>query len=583
MSKKSTGEQKIREIRKTQKNGTVYVYSRKYHYDPEKKNTVCDGDTLLYKIVDGVRMDTRHRQKNVHKDSQEDDASGDVYAVRKRTGSAEILDFIGRKSGIDQALYEIADIGTAQKILSIARYFVSTNGHTLPGITEWQYTHQLPYEDGLTEDVYGELFRSVGQDFGLVQNYFRSRIAWCGKDLLIAFDSTTESTYSDRQDNARYGFNKANDGLKTIKYLVLYSIQDSQPVAYAREPGNLPDVTSVANAIRQMKVLGARAAEVVTDNGYYSEENMAEFLHEKIAFITLVKTGLKWVRNEIDAHYTEFGRPSTYCSDDQVVSGITVRARKRFRYTCRRSDRRTGVVKGEPVAFEKTVYLHIYRDESKALGVSREFRKEIASLMEQINNGLDTEILSGAGQKKVAACLVIHKKRGGGVVAELNDEGIEEYCKYDGFMALVSSREKDAGECLRKYRLREHIEDSMEIKKDRCDGSKPRSWHDGTYNGKLFAQFVAMGYYDFLYGELRRIRQEVDTALLTPGAIDSQELPVWRSLKTWLHKMSLERILAWFDVYETCNVTSKFAHKIWTTENTKRDRLFLKLLGIVEG
>ncbi|MCI9571476.1 MAG: hypothetical protein HFH97_02525, partial [Lachnospiraceae bacterium] len=38
------------------------------------------------------------------------------------------------------------------------------------------------------------------------------------------------------------------------------------------------------------------------DNGYYSEKNLAELLHAHFDFITLIKTSIKWVRKELDAH-----------------------------------------------------------------------------------------------------------------------------------------------------------------------------------------------------------------------------------------------------------------------------------------
>lgn len=331
-----------------------------------------------------------------------------------------------------------------------------------------------------------------------------------------------------------------------------------------------------------MKVLGAKTAEVVTDNGYYSEDNMASFLREGMAFITLVKTGLKWVKDEIDAHNKEFGRSSTYCTSEQDMSGSTVKVTRSFRYICKRSDKRTGVLKGQEVFFEKKIYLHIYCNEAKKMAMDREFRREIVELRDQINNGLDPEDLNKSGQAKVKKCLVIVRKKNGMISAELNDDGMDEYNRYHGFIALAASREKDTGRCLQKNRMREHIEDSIEIKKEKCDGDKPRNWYDNTHNGKLFVQFVAMGYYDYLYGGIKRVRDEVCCRLQNPEGINSKEISIWRRLKTWLHDMSLERILAWFDVYETSVVSSKMARKVWTTENTHRDRLFLKLLGVIK-
>ena len=46
----------------------------------------------------------------------------------------DMLEHVGAASGIDGGIYGATDIGTAQKIISIARYMLASNGQTLPGI-----------------------------------------------------------------------------------------------------------------------------------------------------------------------------------------------------------------------------------------------------------------------------------------------------------------------------------------------------------------------------------------------------------------------------------------------------------------
>jgi len=94
-------------------------------------------------------------------------------------------------------------------------------------------------------------YKSIGIDETFKQRLFHERCRQLGDNPLIAFDSTTQSTYSENQIEARYGFNKAKDGLKTIKYLTLYSINNRQPIAFAKQPANLSDVTSLSNTLKQ--------------------------------------------------------------------------------------------------------------------------------------------------------------------------------------------------------------------------------------------------------------------------------------------------------------------------------------------
>lgn len=588
MARPVSGEIKTCEIRREQKNGSTYVYERKYIYDPVKRQNRSLGDRLLYQIVNGVQMPTRPKKKPVSKtptnEKQEQGEEDVLAATRKRTGAAQILDVVGEKSGIDQAIHDIANVGDAKKILSLARFLVCTDGHTLPYITEWQLTHTLPYEDGITEDIYGDLFKRIGLDFELVQNYFKKRIDWCKCGLLIAYDSTTEGTYSQKLDNARYGYNKEGLKLPVIKFLVLYSINDGQPIAYARQSGNQSDMTSIHNAIMQFKALGVdvSAIELVTDNGYYSEANLSELITESIAFITRVRIDNKWVKEEIDKHLDELKQPSNYFTKEQNVSGIGIPVTREFERPCKRSDKRTGIKKGDIIRFKATVYLYLYFNEDIKTHEDRELRKEVASLQADINNGFCLDEFNPQANARAKKFLRIEEGEGEATIATFNDDAIKEASKYHGIMALVGSKEETPAEEYRKYRLRGKIEQSFQIKKDDCDGNRPRCQSDAVYNGRLFVQFVAMGYYDYLYGEINRIKREIDDVLTKRSGeiVSADDLRTYRQLKTWLHDLSLERILAWFDVYETSCVSYKLKKRMWNSSTTKRDQLFLKLLGV---
>ena len=75
----------------------------------------------------------------------------------------------------------------------------------MPRIESWQISHPTPYAPGLSEDVYGDLFRDVGRNEDGRQKYFANRASVLSANPSIAFDSTTISTYSSNQTEARQG------------------------------------------------------------------------------------------------------------------------------------------------------------------------------------------------------------------------------------------------------------------------------------------------------------------------------------------------------------------------------------------
>jgi len=491
----------------------------------------------------------------------------------------EIIDHIGAASGIDDGIYGNTDTGTAQKIISIARYLLATNGQSLPGILTWQFNHPLPYEDGLSEDVYHDLFVQLGRDESLQQNFFASRCASIKQRAVLAYDSTTISTYSENQIEARYGYNRDEDGLKTIKLLTLYSIETRQPVAFTKQPGNLPDVITIENALKQLSVLGLGDAEIITDNGYYSEHNLAALFIANFYFVTLVKTSIKWVRAEIDTHRGDFGNVSSVCPFDTSTHGITLTLMRDFVKVRKYANRKSGIQKGDEETFRRRVYLHLFFNPTRRVEEDTSFNDDLIELRRSIEEGIKVEDLPIGAQKLAAKYL--HIKRWGKTThVSFNEAACREAKNYHGFFALVSNCEKDTFECLRKYRKRETIESYFESVKQRADGTRVRVWNTDTLRGRMFVQFVALCYYEHLSNEIRNMKKLLGVKNGDPAHDTAAILKLEKKLKGWLDNSPIYIVLQWFDAVEGVKVSSKLISKRWTTEITSRDKLFLDKLGV---
>lgn len=139
------------------------------------------------------------------------------------------------------------------------------------------------------------MFEYLGLNDDIVQNYFLARAKRCPKEDAVAFDSSTVSSYSRYIKETRQGFNKAGDGLDTVKLLTLFDLATLQPIAFAREPGNLADVSGIENALKQFSFLNISKAQIVTDKGYYSQNNIGQMQRKHIKFLTAASIDLSWV------------------------------------------------------------------------------------------------------------------------------------------------------------------------------------------------------------------------------------------------------------------------------------------------
>ena len=578
MPAKASGEVKTRIVHDTQKNGDIYVLERQTLYDPVKKYNKVLSTKLLSKIPKGSDIPIATRSKKPSSDN-ETEISAKIAASRDRIGMMEIMDHIGVVSGIDDGIYSNTDIGTAQKIISIARYLLASNGQTLPGILAWQFNHPLPYEDGISEDVYHDLFVQVGRNESLQQNFFLSRCADIRGKPVLGYDSTTISTYSENQIEARYGYNKEEDGLKTIKLLTLYSIETRQPIAFTKQPGNIPDVITIENALKQLSILGLGNAEVITDNGYYSEHNLAALFLADFDFVTLVKVGLKWVKAEIDTHADDFGRVSSCCPFDTGTRGISVMLMREFLKVRKYANKKSGLAKGDEEIFRRRVYLNIFFNSVRKAEEEIQFDEDLIELRKTIEKGVKVEDLPKAVQEKAKKYL--HVKRWGSKIhVSYNEAACREAKKYFGYFALVSNCEKDPFECLRKYRKRETVESFFESFKQRADGTRVRVWDSNTLRGRMFVQFIALCYYEYLSNEIRNMKKTLGIPNGNPKHDSAVNIKLEKKLKTWLDNSPIYLVLQWFDAIEGVKVSSKLLAKRWSTEITARDKLFLNKLGV---
>ena len=578
MPRKASKEPRVCTVRVAQKNGDIYIIERKTMYDEKKRYNRVLSSKLIAKIPKGgdKPVPTRPKKAKLPVLGME---VGNLTASRMRVGMMDIIAHIGDVSGIDSAIYGATDLGTAQKVISLARYLLATGGQTLPGILTWQFSHPLPYKHGLSEGIYHELFVRIGRDESLVQNFFASRVRSLSEKDAIAYDSTTISTWSEGQIEARYGFNKAGDGLRTIKFLSLYSINTRQPIAYTKLPGNLPDVVTVKNAIRQMNALGMKTAELVTDNGYHSQPNLSELLQAGFDFLTLVKTSLVWVRDEIDRRMEDFDGIVTACPFDTSTHGVTVMLMRDFQKVRKYGGKASGKQAGDVETFRRRVYLHLFFNPMRQAEDKVAFQSELIDIKGLLESGKQMEELSEPAQKKAAKYLRV-SRRGGRLSVSFDEKACAEVNKYHGFFALVANKEKDTFEALAKYRKRNTIEAFFRGDKQTADGLRPRVWDADTLRGRMFVQFVAMCYYEYFSEQLRQVK----TMLGIPNGDEKHDtkavLEAERKLRSWMENTPIYLQLQWFDTVENVKVSSILTNKRWTSEITSRDVMYLEKLGV---
>jgi hypothetical protein len=330
-----------------------------------------------------------------------------------------------------------------------------------------------------------------------------------------------------------------------------------------------------------LDVLGLHKPEVVTDNGYYSEKNLADMCLGGFHFITIVKTSVAWVRKELDAHMDEIVAIGNRRADLRGVYCHTVALMHSFEKTRRYANKKKGLDKGSVETFEKRLYLHIYYNPTKREQKDADLYTEIEELKKMIEEGIPLDTMTDAAKKKVAKYLIVRKAKGRSAMSiTYNEEAYKDACKYHGYFALVSNCEKDRFNALEKYRKREKVEEYFQMAKEDAGASRPRVWYADNLMGRMIVQFAALSYEDYLRFKIGQMKTELGKKTGDPKHDTKEILALEASLKKWLTDTSFSNILRWFDAYETTEVSTTVANRRWNSEVTKRDRLFLEQLGM---
>ena len=109
-------------------------------------------------------------------------------------------------------------------------------------------------------------------------DYFKYQAKRHSCDEYLAFDTTSISSYSTLIKQAKYGKNKEGDSLPQINLALLYGEESMLPVYYRKLAGNITDVKTIENLVKDVDFLKLEKLKLVMDRGFYSEKNINDLM-----------------------------------------------------------------------------------------------------------------------------------------------------------------------------------------------------------------------------------------------------------------------------------------------------------------
>ena len=283
------------------RSGITYIYESVSYWDREKKQPRSKR-TLIGRLnpTTGEIVPTDGRGK--HRAQKEDDPAvrkGPVPVARTNRlffGATYLLDQIGEVTGLTADL-KTCFPNTYKQILSIAYYLVLEDQNPLFRFKKWAAIHRHPFGKDIPSQRSTELFQSVTEEAKM--HFFRLQGKRRAEKEYWAYDSTSISSRSETLRQVKYGKNKDDDQLPQINLALVFGEESKLPFYYRKLAGNVPDVKTIQELLRELDVLGYEKIKLVMDRGYYSAENINALFKKHLKFLCGTSSALSFAKDFI--------------------------------------------------------------------------------------------------------------------------------------------------------------------------------------------------------------------------------------------------------------------------------------------
>jgi len=469
------------------RSGITYVYESKAYWDKEKHQSRCTR-TLIGRFApdtgEVLATDGRGRKRKAAEPDIKP-TSGPISVTRTRRlfyGATSLLDQIGETVGITADLKQCFP-DNYKNILSIAYFLILEEHSSLMRFSKWAALHRHPYGKDIPSQRSSELFQSITEEQKM--KFFRLQGSRRAKDEFWAYDSTSISSYSEHLKQVKWGKNKEYEPLAQINLVLLFGETSNLPFYYRKLAGNIPDVKTVNELVRELNILGYRNIKLVMDRGFYSAENINALYKTHYKFIQACGTSLSYARNCIKKEAEEMRRlvnyNEKYClyMHSETIS---------WDYTQERP------YKGDTITGDRRMYLHLYYNPEKAVEDEMNLNRGMLELQRELLTGQRNP----DHEKDYAKYFEVTQTPVRGVRVKPIQEAMESAKERYGYFVLISNEIKDPVMALELYRNRDVAEKAFGNIKERLNGRRTLVASDASLEGKLFVEFVALIYLAYI-------------------------------------------------------------------------------------
>ena len=469
------------------RSGITYVYESVSYWDREKKQPRSKR-TLIGRLnpITGEIVPTDGRGKRrAQKEADPIVRKGPVPVARTSRlffGATYLLDQIGEVTGLTADL-KACFPNTYKQIQSIAYYLVLEDQNPLFRFKKWAAIHRHPYGKDIPSQRSTEIFQSVTEEAKM--HFFRLQGKRRAEKEYWAYDSTSISSRSETLRQVKYGKNKDDDHLPQINLALVFGEESRLPFYYRKLAGNIPDVKTIQELLRELDVLGYEKIKLVMDRGYYSADNINALFKKHLKFLCGTSSALSFVKEFIREIGSKKDHYEYYNSNLELYV---------FSKTIAWDYEQERPYKGDVIKEERRMYLHLYFNPDKLADDGKTFNRKL--------DALKNELLSGRRvpehEKDYRKYFEIKETPKRGISLTVKQDAVDAAHERYGFFVLISNEVKDPVTSLILYRMRNVVEKAFWNVKERLNLKRTMTSSESSLEGKLFVEFVALIYLSYI-------------------------------------------------------------------------------------
>ncbi len=471
---------------KNKKTGITYVYRNEAYWDKEKQQSRAKR-TLIGKLdpETGEIVPTRSYKKRGQQEKPTPQKPGPVPVTRVRRqfhGASYLLDRVGQITGVAADL-KACFPKVYKQILSIAYYLVLEENNPLSRFPHWQKLHTHPYGQDIPSQRSSELFQSIDEQDRML--FFKKQGKRRIENEYWAFDITSISSYSEVLNQVKKGKNREHDRLPQINLALLFGEKSGLPFYYRKLPGNITDVKTVKQLMKEFDVMGHKKVSILLDRGFYSRENINLLYKNHQKFIIGTKLSLKYVKDILEQ---ERGNLQLWSNLQTQFGAYGLCRTIDWNYEQERP------YKGDVLKSKRRAYLHLFYNPEKAARDQADMNDYLTSLHKDLEENTRKEYRMKDYDKYFSVTET--PKRGRKIIPR--EDAMREASKNYGYFALLSNEIKDPFEALSLYRSKDIVEKGFGNLKDRLNLRRMQVSSELSLNGKLFVEFIALIYLSYV-------------------------------------------------------------------------------------